>query len=277
MRITIPLAARGQLVRLVILTASGLALSTFVRWPTWKLPLILLDSPLTLELTGQWVVAGVLGLLVGTGTDVLVRFGAKRTAAPVMETVRCWILPGLMAAVAALLIPKLTPWTTAWWAALSGVALGIGAVGWMFLRRAGETPSRSGLIELGLTVTTYGLALLVFTAVYAARVRTALSGSAVGVTAALLAIGLFSSTQPLNRRIIASGGGVGLMLIAATWVLNHRPMPAAVGGVLLALLFYGLTTVVHAHQQGQLTPRTVVELVVVATVVVGLITGLGLR
>jgi len=258
----------------MILTAGGVALTAFVRLPTWTLPLIVLDSPLTLQLTGTWVVAGVLGVLVCAGTDVLVRLEPSHTAAPFTETVRYWVLPGLMAVATVLLTAKLTPWTGQWWLALMVVAVGIGGVEWMLHCSFRGTHPYSELASLVLTVASYGLALTVFTAVYAARVRTALSGSAIGLTAALLAMWLFSSSEPLDRRSIVPGVAVGLLTATATWVLNHHPVPAIVGGALLLLLFYLLTSFVQAYRQGQLTWRTVAELVAVAVVVLLLIIGL---
>lgn len=267
-------AARGQLVRLVILTAAGLTLTAFVRLPTWRLPLIVLDSPLTLELTGVWVVAGTLGVLVCAGTDVLVRLDPKWAAAPLAETAPFWILPGLIAVVATLLTAKLVPGTALWWLTLGGVALGIGGVGWMLLARLEGTSPRSTWVDFLLTVASYGLALVVFTAVYAARVRTALSGSAIGIAATLLAVWLFSDAEPLGRRTIAFSGVVGLAMLVATWVLNHRSLPAVVGGALLLLPFYVLTSLMRAHQQDRLTWHTLVELAAVAAAVLLLIIGL---
>lgn len=257
----------GQLARLMALTAAGLALAPFVRWPSWRLPLIVLDSPLTLAVTGVWAVAGVLGLLVGVGTDVLLRLDAERATAPWGETLPCWILPGLMAAVAALLTVRLTPWTAAWGLALLGSALGIGGVGWMLLDCLEGAHPRSTWADFALTMVSYALALVAFTAVYAARVRTALSGSAVGIVAALLAVWLFSAAASLNRRTVFLGTAVGLALLVITWGLNHHPLPVVAGGVTLLLSFYVVTSLGRAYLLHQLTRRVGMELTVVVAAV----------
>lgn len=266
---------RGHLVRLLILVVAGLALTAVVDLPTWTLPLIVLDSPLTLQLTGTWAVAGMLGLVVCAGTDVLVRLHPARSAAPLAETARYWILPGLMMVTATLLVARLLPRGTLWWLALatSGALL---TVVWLAqLRILDATGQYVGISHLVLAVMTYGLALVVFTATYAARVRTALSGTAAGLTAVLLALWLLSDEGHLTRRGAAYGLVIGLLVGTATWVLNHRPVHGAVGGVLLLLLFYVVTSMAREHGKGQLSWRTVVELVVVVLLVVLLVVGLG--
>ncbi len=271
------MSPRSHLVRLLILVVGGLALTAVVDWPTWTLPLIVLDSPLTLQLTGTWMVALLLTAVVCTGTEVLVRLHPATTVAPLTATARYWILPGLMAVTATLLVAKLPPLGTQWWAALTAVGLVLGAVWLVQLHSLDAANQRSGLPYLVLAVATYGLALVVFTATYAARVRTALSGTATGLTAALLALWLLSEEGRLNRRGAGYGLVVGLLVTAATWVLNHRPVPGAVGGVLLLLLFYVVTSMAQEHGKGQLSWRTVVELAVVVLVVVLLLVGLGPR
>ncbi len=260
----------AQVSRLVVLVLGGAMLTTFVELPAWALPLIVLDSPLTLQLSGPWLIAGVLVILTCAGTDVLLRLRPGLADAGFRHTAPAWALPGLVAAVAPLLAGKLEPWSAPWLLTLAsaGVVLGVVLLGEAYAADVSDRYFR--VARSGLTALSYAVALFTFTAVYSVHVRTVLSGTAISLVGFLLAASLLRwSADAGSSRLWPYAAITALVIGLATWGLNHVSLDGLAGGGLLLLVFYITTGVAQQFVQRDLSRRVLIEFTV--AIVLGLL------
>lgn len=254
--------------RLTIFILAGLILATTVEAPAWTLPLIYLDTPLTLQLTGSWLIALALFVLVAAGTDLWMPRSSDAEM-PLRRTAPAWALPATIALTGALLIAGFRPLSTRWTLILAGTTVGFSLVllGEMYV--ADPAREHAHAVQAGLTALAYALALVVFVTVYGAHVRTALSGTATAVTSFLLALSLLR--WPAERKDARWPYALMAALIVgmATWGLNRAAFDALTGGGVLLLEFYLVTGIARQLIQRAFDWRVLVEFAVV--IVVGLV------
>lgn len=263
--------------RLVGLVLMGLIFTAFVDLPTWTLPLIVLDTPLTLQITGPWVMACILGVMVCAGTDILLQMYPAAAERGLRYAAPAWILPSMIATVGTLLIAKYEPLSGRWVLILVGTGVGL------LLALLGEYHVADPddpffqIARVDLTVLIYAVALLVFTSVYGTHTRTALSGTATSLAGFLLATSLFRwPANQVDRRwpyALATAAVIGLVI----WGLNHTSLDAFTGGGLLLLLFYFVTGIIQQFLHRQLTQRVLIEFAVTTMLGLLLLIGFGLR
>ncbi|MCA9979163.1 MAG: hypothetical protein KC413_25550, partial [Anaerolineales bacterium] len=94
-------------------------------------------------------------------------------------------------------------------------------------------------------------AVILFTVIYDARLRSLVSATAVLLVAALLAARLFWPLTPDLRQTFTYAAIVGLALGQMTWVFNYWRLSGLQGGFLQLLLFYGLTGLLQQYLAGQ--------------------------
>lgn len=264
-----------QIGRLVSFVLVGTALTAVVELPTWTLPLIVLDSPLTLRFSSPWLIAAVLAVLISAGTDLMLRLRPSRTEIEFLRAAPAWVLPALMAIVAPVLIARLEPLTTRWLAVLAGSGLGVGLA--LLGEAYAAAPASGGrrIARVGLTALAYATALVIFVAIDSAQVRTALSGTATFATSFLLATALLRwPTEPADRRW-PYGLAIGLIVGLTTWGLNHVALDGLAGGSLLLLVFHVLTGITQQFLWKTLNRRALIEFAVVTVVGLLLIGVLG--
>lgn len=266
-----------QISRLVILVLAGMALTAFVDLPTWTLPLIVLDSPLTLHVSGPWFIAAGLVILVCTGTDILLRLRPELGEIKFHHSAPAWILPSMLAAAGPVLIAGFEPLSTRWFLVLAGIGVGLSLALLAEFHLADPDDRYFRAASAGLTVLIYAVALLMFTGIYSTHTRTALSGTAIVLASFLLAVSLFRfSTSRGGLRwpyAILTAFIVGLV----TWQLNHMSLDGLTGGGLLLLVFYLTTGVIQQFIRQELNRRILIEFVVAAMVGLLLLIGFGLR
>lgn len=268
------MASLRQISRLVILVLAGLSLTTFVDLPVPTLPLIVLDSPLTLRLSSPWLVAVVLVILVSAGTDVLLRLNTAAAEAGYHQTAPAWILPGMTTAAACGLIAQLPPLSRAWLLVLLGAGVGLGLILLGELHAADPTNRYCGLARAALTVYAYAMALFVFTAVYGMDVRTILSGTGTALASFLLAIALLRWWAGPSTRVWPAAALAAPTVGLATWRLNHTSLDSLAGGGLLLLVFYLITGLAQQWMGKDFNRQVMAELAV--AVVLGLLLIIGL-
>ncbi|HUX88339.1 MAG TPA: hypothetical protein VMW65_15160 [Chloroflexota bacterium] len=137
---------------------------------------------------------------------------------------------------------------------------------------------RARQARLFLNLIAYVIAFALFSAIFAPKVRSILSATAVLVASALISAELLRGagrrdSHPLYVGIIA------LSMAQVTWALNYWVLGALTGGAILLLVFYTITNVIRSYLNGTLAPSILGEHLAVAgigmlAVVVG---GLWLR
>ncbi|MFQ5342910.1 MAG: hypothetical protein ACE5F6_15330 [Anaerolineae bacterium] len=252
----------GQISRLVILVLVGWVLTAVVDWPAWTLPLIVLDSPLTLRLSSAWLVAFVLVILVSAGTDGLLRLRPGGADARYRQTAPAWVLPSIAAGIPPLLLVKLQLLSTPWFLLLAGAGIGLALV-LLAEAHAADPPSRfCPAARAGLTVLVYTAALLTFATIYSLHVRTVLSGTATTLLGFALALALLRWSAGPGTRIWPHAAVTAVLVGLATWGLNHKPVDSLAGGGLLLLVFYVATGVAQQLIQRNLSRRILIEFAV---------------
>ncbi|MFQ5593495.1 MAG: hypothetical protein ACE5HA_05040 [Anaerolineae bacterium] len=252
----------GQISRLVVLVVAGWVLTARVDLPAWTLPLIVLDSPLTLRFSGAWLVAFVLVILVSAGTDGLLRLQPARVEAGYRQTAPAWVLPGIAAGAPPLLLVKFQPLSAPWFLLLAGAGIGLVLVLLAEAHAADPSSRFCPAARAGLAVLAYAAALLAFTAIYSLHMRTVLSGTATTLLGFALALALLRWSAGPTTRIWPHAAVTAVLVGLATWVLNHKPVDSLAGGGLLLLVFYVATGFAQQLIQRNLSRRVLIEFAV---------------
>jgi hypothetical protein len=106
-------------------------------------------------------------------------------------------------------------------------------------------------------------ALLVFTLIYEARIRSLLSATAIGLITVLLAARLFWIHTDRLATAFRYAGMAGLILGQITWGLNYWRITSIQGGLILLLVFYVVVGLVQQFLKGQLDDGQIGRLILV--------------
>jgi hypothetical protein len=120
-----------------------------------------------------------------------------------------------------------------------------------------RNPALNQQARLGLQVIAYLLAFGCFSAVYYTRLRTLYSAALIGAAGTLLAYALLQWWP--RRRVALQATLVGLTLGEVTWALNYWPAPFLLGGTLLLVIFYLMTSLLQHQAAGALQRRLLIE------------------
>jgi hypothetical protein len=260
--------------RLSIITGAlvlALALTRFLEIPIR--PLVrttIFGSPLGFNLSATTImlliilgmsVTGVASLIRG---HPLVRLG-KREPHFIF-----WIVPALFSVAVALWLNRIQ--NPAVWTAvlLAGAIL----ILWVLIAEytaVSPKQRQAPLWQWSQMALVHLTAVILFTLVYHARVRSLVSGTAVLIIAVLLSARFFWSSNDQPAAAFTYGGVVGLILGQMTWVLNYWRLTDLQGGLLLLLLFYVIVGLIQQFLQGQFGRRIVLEYGGVAVLVLLLI------
>ena len=104
--------------------------------------------------------------------------------------------------------------------------------------------------KMSSTILIHLTAVILFTVIYDARLRSLVSGTAVLFTATLLAARLFWPLTANLRQTFTYAAVVGLALGQMIWVLNYWRLSGLQGGFLLLLLFYGVAGLLQQYLTG---------------------------
>lgn len=209
----------------------------------------------------SWALLGVTVLLVCIGADQILHYHWRARAHRRRYAMTAWSLPAL-ATVAAFLFLRLPLF-------YSGVGMGLGlaaAAGLLTLiivsqyRALDPTDPLCRPARLILSLVAYLLALGLYSAIYAPKVRSLLSAPAVAVVSILLALEVLRQGDVETRRVALIAGVIGVVLAEMTWSLNYCVVSDLVGGAILLLAFYYLVGLSQHYLAGELNGRLAVEL-----------------
>jgi hypothetical protein len=261
-KITPPYDQISVLTSLILI---GIVLFLIIRVPTWTLSAMPLGSPLTLHVSGNWLVTLILLGLACTGTDSVIRRHPRSQAGELSYTFVFWILPSLVTLLAGLLLPR-APSTQYWLMGLAIAATLISLVVAVEYRTADPTDPSYRLARLGLNLTAYLTALGLFTIIYTSKLRSLITATATLTTGTLLALDLLYDPQSPMRRHVLYACIIGLLLGESVWALNYWQVNSLTVGGLLLLLFYLTTGIAQQHFQQNLNRRTLIEFAIVGVI-----------
>lgn len=254
-----------QISVLTSLILIGIVLFLVVHVPTWTLAAMPLGSPLTLQVSGGWLVTLLLLGLACTGTDSVIRCHPRSRAGELPYTFVFWILPGLVTLLAAVLLPR-APSTQYWLMGLVTAAVLISLIVAMEYRTVDPAEPSYRLARLALNLTAYLAALGLFIVIYASKLRSLITATTTLAAGSLLALDLLRDVQQPMRRRVLYATIVGLLLGEAVWALNYWRISSLTVGGLLLLLLYIATGLAQQHLQGNLNRRTLIEFALVGAI-----------
>lgn len=224
---------------LVSLVLLGLALMLIVGLPLRVIEAELLGSPIAIPVGGRLVMTLLLCALTAVGTEYIMRAHPSfEQDASAGTTFLYWILPTLITLAAAWFTPLLTTNLTLWIVGLGVTAIALSSVLVAEYRTIDPEDEYYTPARLYLNLVTYLAALFLFSALYNAKLRSALSASSMVVLALILSLALLRAGQGDLRRIWIFALISGVVLGEATWALNYWGVTGLTGGVLLMLIFY---------------------------------------
>ena len=134
-----------------------------------------------------------------------------------------------------------------------------------------ERPRIRSLGRQAIAVLVYLNAFFLYGAIYAPKLRSLFSATAIVLLSFMLAFVLLRRFAPPGRSSLLYAAVVGLCVGEVTWPLNYWVIEGMIGGIFLLVVFYTLSNLARHHLQEKLTLRTALEYIVVGLFGVGLI------
>lgn len=260
-----------DIVALVSLVMTGVALLSLGSFPARAIELEVLGTPLTILFSGRMVVSLLLILLTSAGMDAMVRGVSGQDRLDLRFSLSFWILPGLVTLAAVTAVPRQFVSAGGW----VGAMLFLG--GLLTLVVVAECGTISidqpyyRAARLGLNIATYGAAMALYTTLYGLQERSLISSTAIILITFPLALELLRSTEEQTANDWLYAGVIALVIGQASWPLNALGLRALHGGALLLLLFYTVTGIAQQSLAGRLNRRVVLEFVALGTVLAAFI------
>ena len=229
-----------------------------------------LGSPVSFELTGNWLTVTMLTALSCMGANAVIRAHPRMSRSDPPPIFTYWILPGLTALNAALLLVRAPTWPL-WWAGLFLTGSAITLV--VIAEFSTVDPLLLGYARarLILNVIAYALAFTGFALIYSTRGRSILTAPAVSAVGLVLGFELLNTTEVHFRRTVLYALLTALILGESAWALNYWRLSALAGGMIMLLIFYTVVGIVQQLLLERITRRTLIEFAVVALVTFALI------
>jgi hypothetical protein len=252
-----------QLSLLVSMNVLGLTLSLLLVLPGRTFNFAFLGSQASIVFSGPLLFALLLSVMTAAGVESIMRAHPRVHLSATQYTIILWILPCILVAGTALILPLLRDsavlaFTTIVGAGILLVLVVLGEYFTIDLQDAAYAFAR-----LGLNLAVYLAALVLFQSIYAFKLRSILSAPMIGVTAALLALELLRASEADVRRTWIYAATIGLCMGEALWALNYWNVNPLLGAVTLLILFYLLTGFAQQYLMRRLTWRTVLEFALV--------------
>jgi Protein of unknown function (DUF5656) len=260
-----PLDRLSLLVSLVLV---GLTLSLLLDLPTRPFDFSFLGSRATIIFSGSWVFALLLTALTAAGVESIMRAHPRVLLSETRYTAILWVLPCMLAMSAGVLVPALAAGRLFSLASIvvTGIFLTLVILGEYYTIDLRD-PAYS-FARLCLNLATYLIALLLFGAIYALKVRSILSSPLIAAIAGLLALELLRGSEADVRRTWLYAAAVGLVMGETMWAINYWNVSVLIGSATMLLMFYVLTGLIQQYLWGHLRWRLLLEfaLVICATV-----------
>ncbi len=254
--VAVPVDRLSLLISLVLV---GLTLSLIVNLPTRAFDFTLLGSRATIIVSGSWLFAVLLTALTAAGVESVMRAHPRVLLSETRYTAILWVLPCTLAMGAALIMPGFAsgPLYALVGIAIVGTLLTLVILGEYFTIDLLD-PTYS-FARLGLNLATYLIALLLFGAIYALKVRSLLSAPVTALISGLLALELLRGSEADVRRTWLYAAAVGLAMGETLWAINYWDASVLAGSVSLLLVFYVLTGLIQQYLWGHLRWRLLLE------------------
>lgn len=258
--VPVPLERLGVLISLILI---GLTLALVLELPSRAFEFSFLGSRATLIFSGPWLFAVLLTALTAAGVESIMRAHPHLYLSETQYTAILWVLPCILVMGAAVLLPALAASHVY---ALSAIAITGALLTLVILGEYYTIDLREPVYpfaRLGLNLATYLVALLLFSAIYALKIRSILSAPISGLVAGLLALDLLRGSEADVRRTWLYATAVALAMSETVWALNYWNVDALVGGAMLLLIFYVLTGLAQQYLWGHLRWRLLLEFALV--------------
>ncbi len=275
---TRPATVRDErLTTLIAVVVIATTLSGVIALPSQEFVLDLFGSELALSFSGPVQVLVLLILLICAGVDGLVRHPSRLMAPfvapgsasrppvgtqPFPYRAAYYSLPAMLTVIGVVAVHSVQ-----WWgyqvaaATLLGLVLA-SVIGMQLSTHTLESRSRRAM-RLWLNAVSYALAIGLFGLIFGARVRSLISAPGIMLASGLLSVELYRNSETSAWRIWLYAALTAVLMGELIWALNYTALSTAAGAALLLLAFYTLTGLVQQHLWGRLTPRVVIEYVVV--------------
>lgn len=234
-----------------------------------SLILIGLAFSLVIEAPAFWLVAAVLVGLVCVGTDHIVHLHWRVHIRRHRYAVTLWVVPALLVLGAALFLRL--PIFSSGIAVIAGLLITGVLLALVIVSEYRTLDSEDPLYNVArfiLNVVVYLTAFALYATIYGTKVRSLITGTAIMVVSALLALELLRGVETRISRSWLYAGVCGLIMGELMWALNYWILPGLAGGVFLLIAFYAVTGLVQNHLAGGLNKRVALEF--------GLVTCVGL-
>jgi hypothetical protein len=236
----------------------GLVSSLLIELPTRIMTFNALGSPVSLHISGRYLLMALIVGLTCTGTDALIRTHPMAERRQLRGTFSMWTVSALLVLLATLALPQ-APSRNIW--VIGAVLVGVLLALTMSAEYHTIDPAdpRFGASQVFLSILTYALALIMFTIVYGAKSRSLLSATTLWVVAALLSLERLRTTGQELAGVSPYALVTGMVIGESVWALNYSRVPGLVGGLLLLLSFHVITGLAYQHLIGELKTRVLVE------------------
>jgi hypothetical protein len=188
-----------------------------------------------------------------------------------------WIFPALIVAGSFLVLrlPFFNS-TVAIGLGVAAATLLFGAVVVCQLHSLSTEDQHYPLARFVLTLLVYLSAFGIYSAIYAPRIRSAYSATAVFLVTMLLCLELFRGQSVDGRRAATYSVVLGLAVGEVTWALNYWLVSPLAGGLLMLVVLYAGAGIAQTHMSGELSGRTLLEFSGVAAAAILLVLGVGI-
>jgi hypothetical protein len=224
-----------------------------------------------------WLLAATVIATACVGADQLIHAHWRATRRRRRYDLLLWIFPALVVA-GGFLVLRLPFFDSG-----LAVVLGVGAATALFvavvvcqLHSLSIDDPHYRLARFVLSLLAYVSAFGMYSAIYAPRLRSAYSATAVAFVTLVVCQELFRGPLVDGRRALLYAAVLGLAVGEITWALNYWLIGPLAGGLLLLAALYVGAGIVQSHLVGQLTRRTLLEFAGVGGAAVALVLGVGL-
>ncbi|MDQ4074709.1 MAG: hypothetical protein M3220_00530 [Chloroflexota bacterium] len=252
----------------VSLVLLGLVMMLLINLPTRIIQAELFGTPVAIPLSSHLIMAALLSTLTAVGVETIMRshprFGEQRVSA---YSFPFWILPALVTLAATWLTPLLLQYSLLYWlGGLVATAIALSLVIMAEYHTITPADRHYTQARLFLNMVAYLGGLVLFSLVYSARLRSALSASSIALLAATLALSLLRADREETARTWTYAAICGLILGEATWALNYWGIGGLTGGTLLVLIFYFFTGLAQQQLLNRFGRPVLIEFGLVGTV-----------
>lgn len=237
----------------------ALALARLLDVPPRSFQVTVFGSPLGLNLSETTILLLIIGGMAASGIESLVRAHPLVRRKGGQRTVVYWIVPALLSVALASWLSRITD-VGLWILGLIVAAVLIPLA--LMAEYAAVSPQlrRDTWLQWAYGVLIHLVGLILFSALYDARLRGLLGAPFLFFGATLLAARLFWTQTNQARRAVLYGAVAGLLLSQLLLVLNYWPLSSLQGGLALLLAFYLLAALLgRILTLGRLERRFVLE------------------